>query len=390
MDALAGLINRLKDHFSLNNHRTPLLVASPGRVNLIGEHTDYNGGYALPAAIDKYIVCALSKNELDHCRISSLDMNETFELTLENLEKVNSGSWKNYVIGVVHGLTRKSKNMGNFDLAFCGNIPIGAGLSSSAALENGVACGLNELFELGLSKQTLVEISMAAEHNFAGVKCGMMDQYANMNGRTGHALLIDFSDASSEDIPLQAEGLSFVLINSNVKHQLSDSPYNERKQQCEDGLQALRLNHPETTSLGDCDMLKLEGQREALSDVVFGRCKYVIEENERVLSAVEAIKQNDWTTFGQALFASHIGLSELYEVSCEELDFLVDEAAQFPGVLGSRMMGGGFGGCTINLVKSEVAGEFEKHIQQAYQQQFDHEVTIIPIQISSGTHVIEE
>lgn len=389
MDALDSLINRLREHKDRGFKQNPLLIASPGRVNLIGEHTDYNGGYALPAAIDKYIVCGFATNDLNHCRISALDMNESFDLELDIMQKADEGSWKNYVVGVIHGIQAAGKKLKNFDLAFCGNIPIGAGLSSSAALENGVASGINELFNLGLTRQDIVEISVKAEHDFAGVQCGMMDQFANMNGRKGHALLIDFSDMSSLDIPLDLEGLCLVLINSNVNHQLSDSPYNERKQQCIDGLQILRKKYPELTSLSDSTIALLDEVRAEMPKLVYNRCKFVIEENARVIHAAEAVKQNDWPSMGKDLLASHAGLRNLYEVSCEELDFLVAEASNFNGVLGSRMMGGGFGGCTINLVEEKHAPAFEEHMTKAFNLQFDHEASIIPIKISAGTQVIE-
>ena len=366
----------------------PLLVASPGRINLIGEHTDYNDGYVLPAAIDKYIIGAFSKSSNKTSSIYSIDLNEGLELNLNNIQRQDSGSWKNYVLGVIAELQKIDRTPGNFNLIFGGDIPIGAGLSSSAALENCVVYGLNELFELGLSKEEMIQISMQAEHNFAGVKCGIMDQFASMNGVEGHAMFLDCRDLSYSQIPIQTEDYQLLLINTNVKHQLADSAYNKRKEECNEGLAIIQNEFPKVNSLRDVDLQHLNRIKDNMPETVYKRCHYVIEENARVAASKSAIEKKDWKKFGELLFASHDGLKNLYEVSCRELDFLVDKAKENPAVIGSRMMGGGFGGCTLNLAQKNRTTEFIEKVAQDYLLEFGTTVNFYPVNISNGTQII--
>lgn len=382
------LITRMRSAFEQQFKQKPLMIASPGRINLIGEHTDYNGGLVFPATIDKYIVCALSKSDWGYCRIYALDLDESFDLDLSKLEKQESGSWKNYIIGVIYGLLKKGAKVDNFNLVFGGNIPMGAGLSSSAALENGIVYGLNELFELGLSKNEIMNISITAEHDFAGVNCGIMDQFANLHGKSENAILLDCSDLSFQHIPIQLDDYQFLLINTNVKHQLSDSPYNQRKLACKTGLQVLQNQFPQLKSLSEADLGQLNSVKDRLSEEVYNRCLYVIEENKRVVSSKIALENKDWQSFGELLFASHKGLSSLYEVSCPELDFLVDLAKKDPSVMGSRMMGGGFGGCTINLIKKDNIDSFISKVETEYQNRFGFSISTYPVNISNGTQII--
>ena len=383
------LASHIKSVFEERFEQMPLLIASPGRINLIGEHTDYNKGLVFPATIDKYIVSALAASERSSCRVYALDLDETLDINLSNLEKQEPGSWKNYVIGVVSGIQNAGAQIGNFDFAFCGNIPIGAGLSSSAALENNVVFGLNELFSLGLSKEEMIRISVKAEHEFAGVECGIMDQFANLNGMAGHALFLDCADLSYQLVPIELEDYQLLLINTNVKHQLRDSQYNQRKTECKKGFDLLRSQHPDLKSLSDANLGQLRGLKEEMPALVYRRCLYVIEENERVRAARTAVENKHWQALGELLFASHSGLRNLYEVSCAELDLIVDLAVNHDAVIGSRMIGGGFGGCTLNLIQKDGLDDFVSAVELAYQSKFGRSVSTYSVRISNGTHVIE-
>ncbi len=382
------LFEHIKSAFEKRYKEQPILVASPGRINLIGEHTDYNSGFVFPASINKYIVCALSKSDREFSQVYSIDMDEEVDIDLQKITKQKSGSWQNYILGVINELNKRGKKPANFNLVFGGNIPIGAGLSSSAALENSVVFGLNELFELGFSKEDMILISMDAEHNFAGVKCGIMDQFSSMNGEAGHALFLDCEDLSYEQLPIQLDDYQLVLINTNVKHKLADSAYNKRKEECIEGLRILQNKFPRLHSLRDADIEQLYSLKEEIPSIIYQRCLYVIEENERVKAAKTAIENKQWQIFGQLLFASHRGLQYLYEVSCSELDFLVERAKNHESVIGSRMMGGGFGGCTLNLIRKNGVGEFTNGIAKEYYQQFNQSVAVYPVHISDGTRLV--
>ncbi len=382
------LFEYIKSAFEKRYKEQPILIASPGRINLIGEHTDYNKGFVFPASIDKHIVCALSKSDKEFSQAYSIDMDEEMDIDLQNITKQEAGTWKNYVLGVINELHKRGKKPANFNLVFGGNIPIGAGLSSSAALENSIVFGLNKLFGLGLTKEEMVLISMKAEHNFAGVKCGIMDQFSSMNGKAGHALFLDCKDLSYEQVPIQLDDYQLVLINTNIKHKLADSAYNKRKEECNEGLAILQNKFPQLHSLRDADIEQLNSLKEEIPSVIYQRCLYVIEENKRVKAAKTAIENKQWQVFGQLLFASHHGLQYLYEVSCSELDFLVERAKKHKAVIGSRMMGGGFGGCTLNLIRKNGVGEFTNAIAKEYYQQFNQSVAIYPVHISDGTRIV--
>ena len=382
------LAENIRSLFKKRFNKNPLLVASPGRINLIGEHTDYNEGYVFPAAIDKYIIGAFSKSDGDYSHIYSMDMNEETNVDLNNLKKQEPGSWKNYVFGIFDELHKRGLRLGNVNLVFGGDIPPGAGLSSSAALENCIVFGLNELFKLGLTKDEMVQISMLAEHNFAGVKCGIMDQFASMIGISDHAMFLDCRDLSYSQILIHAEDYQLILINSNVKHQLADSVYNKRKEECYEGLTIMQNDLPQVNSLRDISLDQLNNMKDKIPEVIFRRCQYIIEENERVEASKTAIKNKKWEIFGQLLYASHHGLQYLYEVSCNELDFLVEQAKEHPDVFGSRMMGGGFGGCTLNLIKKDKATEFIDQVAQKYLVEFGTAIDVYQVNISNGTHIL--
>ena len=361
----------------------PLKIFSPGRLNIIGEHTDYNDGFVFPAAIDKGIYATFGLSDTSLCEVHALDMEERFEFDLNEIAPLPRVGWENYILGVVHGIMAKGKIIKPFRLIFGGNIPEGAGLSSSAALENAVVFGLNELFGLGLSKEEMILISQRAEHEFVGVKCGIMDQFASMFGQKNKALLLDCRNISARTFPIDLKDYQILLINTNVKHSLSDSAYNKRREVCEKVAALLGVK-----ALRDANLKELSAISFELSDEEFQMARYVIEENERTLAASQAMKADDIASLGKLIYASHHGLQHQYKVSCEELDFLVDLTKEEPDIAGSRMMGGGFGGCTINIIKKNVVERFAKKASAAYKEKFGRECSIYQVAISDGTHTM--
>ena len=339
------LINTIKNTFKKKFQSEPVMIFSPGRINIIGEHTDYNDGFVFPAAVDKGIVAALGKNNTDTSIALAVDKNETIKIDLNNIKPSTEGSWGNYVLGVVAEIQNRSKTIGNFNLAFGGDILGGAGMSSSAALENSVVFGLNELFNLGLSKEDMILISQKAEHNYVGVKCGIMDQYASMFGVKNHALLLDCRTVKSKAYKIDFKNYELILINTNVKHSLSDSAYNDRRSVCESVAEMLKVK-----ALRDATEYDLETVKDKVTVENYQKALYVIQENNRAIKASKAIENNDLEALGTLIYQSHHGLQHQYKVSCEELDFLVEQSKLNGHVLGARMMGGGFGGCTINLI----------------------------------------
>ncbi|SEJ28307.1 galactokinase [Cyclobacterium xiamenense] len=361
----------------------PLLIRSPGRINLIGEHTDYNEGFVLPAAIDKYIYLGFAKNASGTCRIYSLDFEEEQIFTLEELKPRNG--WINFVMGVAAQFVGAGYVLEGFDCVFGGDIPIGAGLSSSAALENGVGLGLSELFALRIEKLDLVRYSQQAEHDFAGVKCGIMDMFASMMGKKEQALRLDCRSLDFAYFPVDLGNYQWLLCDSGVSHSLADSAYNKRREECRQGVALVQAHHPNVSSLRDVDAEQLKLLKDQLPGTVFRRCSYVIQENERVIQSCEALEQNDLDRFGAYLYRSHEGLSQDYEVSCPELDFLVDFTRDLSEVAGSRMMGGGFGGCTLNLVKKSASQFFTEKISAAYQNRFGIQLKAYEVNVVDGT-----
>lgn len=367
----------------------PLLVNSPGRVNLIGEHTDYNEGYVLPAAIDKSIVIAIAANNLNCCRLYSTDYGEYAEFDLNELQP-SQISWANYILGVASQFQQAGYAISGFDCVFGGDIPIGAGLSSSAALECGIALALNELYELMISRQQLIKYAQKAEHEFAGVQCGIMDQFASMMGKKEHAIQLDCRSLEYQYFPLSLGDYQILLLDTQVKHSLASSEYNTRRNECEQGVGMLQLGYPEITSLRDVSPPLLMAVQNIMDPVVYKRCMFILKENERLLEGCNLLKQGDIEGFGALMYASHAGLSSMYEVSCEELDFLVSFTMDKNFVAGARMMGGGFGGCTINLVKTDQAETFMENISQAYEGKFGVPLKSYKVTISEGTKVLKE
>ncbi len=366
---------------------TPLLVRSPGRVNLIGEHTDYNQGLVLPAAIDKNIVVAIGKREDNTIQLRALDQQESFQIDLGALER-SPLLWPDYILGVVQQLQQRGHRMAGFNLVFGGDIPQGAGLSSSAALECATAFALNELFDLGISRLDIALTAQAAENEFVGVKCGLMDQFASVFGQEQRLIKLDCADFSYEYIPFNNPELRIVLFDTQVKHSLASSAYNERREQCERGVALIQHHHPHVKSLRDATIEQLDEHVKPVDAIVYDRCHYVVSEIKRLQDGCDDLKKGDFATFGKRMFETHDGLQLLYEVSCDELDILVDLVRDNDAVLGARMMGGGFGGCTINLVKVDQVQSVVKTVTAAYNEKTGRTTQAYIANISAGTNVI--
>ena len=373
----------------LENFKPELTVDSPGRINIIGEHVDYNMGYVLPTAIEKKIIFKFQKNGSDKiCHVYSKGYNTGFELSLDKLEK-SKIEWENYILGVLNEISKRTDKLKGFDCTLESHVPIGSGVSSSAALECGLAFGLNEMFDLGLTKMDIVELSQAAEHTYAGTKCGIMDQFASVMSKEGHVILLDCESLDYSYIPIQIKPYKIVLLNTNVSHNLASGEYNVRRAQCEEGVAVLQKKYPEVKSLRNATMDMLNEVRNELDETVYSRCSYIIQEKTRVLQAVEALKANNLKRVGELLYETHDGLSEMYEVSCPELDFLVAFSKKYDSVLGARMMGGGFGGCTINLVHEDAIEEFVKAASAAYENECKLKLTWFEASPSEGTSIVK-
>lgn len=362
-----------------------VLSVSPGRINLIGEHTDYNDGFVLPGAIDKKVTFLLAKNGMaDTCRVHSLDMKQSIEFSLKDLNPNPAGGWQNYIIGVAAELQVNGAKLQGFDATFEGDIPLGAGLSSSAALECSLATGLNTLFELGFSQIELIKISQMAEHHYAGVKCGIMDQFASVMGKKNQVFRLDCRTLAYDHFPLDLEDYQLLLLDTCVEHSLGGSAYNERRNQCEAGVKLLKNIYPDILNLRDINPEQLAQHQGIMSETVYNRCLHVVNENERVNLTCQALTDHDMPLLGKLLYQSHDSLSNLYEVSCPELDFLVDYTRNIDTVLGARMMGGGFGGCTLNLLLSSEKDHFVEAISEAYFKQYGIHLKAYAVSLEDG------
>jgi len=362
------MIQETREQFIHLFEKEPLMVVSPGRINLIGEHTDYNDGFVLPAAIDKKIVYAIALNNTRQCNAHAVFTNETVSFQLDDVKP--TPGWINYLMGVVYQLQEQGLEVQGFDCVLAGDIPVGAGMSSSAAVEGGLVAALDHIFKYGLDRMDMALIGQKAEHTFPGVQCGIMDQFANLHGKKDQVMLLDCRDLSYTYYPFNFPDQKIVLCNSMVHHSLASSEYNVRRRQCEDGVKVLQETYPQVQSLRDAGMQMLDAVKDRLDELVYKRCAYVIAEIARVQQACIYLRQGKLAEFGKLMYETHEGLSRLYEVSCPELDFLVELARQRPEVAGARVMGGGFGGCTINLVKADKVEEYTAFIQERYQQQF--------------------
>lgn len=364
--------------FSERFGTTPVFYASSGRINLIGEHTDYNGGFVFPGAIDKYIMAAINVNGTDKVRVYSADLKEYSEFGLQE-DEAPQQQWARYIFGVCREVIKRGFTVKGFDTVFAGNVPLGAGLSSSAALESCFAFAMNDMFnENKIDKFELAKIGQSTEHNYCGVNCGIMDQFASVFGKKNCLMRLDCRSLEYEYFPFDPQGYRLVLLNSKVKHELVDSPYNKRRASCERVAHMLGVE-----TLRDATMEMLDAKRDEIGEEDYKRAKYVIGEKQRVLDVCDALERGDYETVGERMYETHYGLSRDYEVSCEELDYLNDIAKEC-GVTGSRIMGGGFGGCTINLVKEDLYDHFVAVAREKFNAKYGHEPVVIDVVISDG------
>lgn len=375
--------NRVSQKFVELYGEGATLYTSPGRINLIGEHTDYNGGFVFPGAVDKGIVAAIRLNGTDKVRAFALDLNESAEFGLNEQDKP-AQSWACYIFGVCREIIKRGGVIGGFDTVFAGDVPLGAGMSSSAALESTFAFALNQLYNLGIEKFELARIGQSTEHNYCGVKCGIMDQFASVHGKAGHLMRLDCRSMEYSYFPFDPtkHGYRLMLVNSCVKHELVGSPYNDRRASCERVAAILGQEF-----LRGATMEQLESIKDQISEEDYLRARYVIGEEQRVLDVCDALERDDYQTVGERMYQTHWGMSRDYEVSCEELDFLVT-IAEHCGVTGSRIMGGGFGGCTINLVKEELYDNFVKTVTEQFAEKYGHKPEIYPVVISDGSRIL--
>lgn len=360
------------------------VYASPGRINIIGEHTDYNGGFVLPGAVDKGMIAELKFNGSAKCRLYSIDLKESSEFGLDE-QDAPAEHWAKYIFGVCREIIKRGGKIQCFDSTFAGDVPLGAGMSSSAALESTYAFALNDMCKLGIPSMELAKIGQATEHNYVGVKCGIMDQFASIHGKAGHLMRLDCKTGEFAYVPFdpEAHGYKVCLVDSCVKHALVGSPYNRRRESCERAVKAIQVKHPEVEFLRDAKMEWLEEVIGEITQEDYIRAEYAIGEVDRLLKACEAMEKGDYVTVGRKMYGTHIGMSVLYEVSCEELDF-VNEVAKECGVTGSRVMGGGFGGCTINIVPIDKYDTFVSTVQGKYREKFGINCKIYPVIISDG------
>jgi len=365
----------------------PILVKSPGRINIIGEHTDYNGGLVMPAAIDKAIYVAISQRDDNEIHLFSENYQEKY---CGNIKKVKKSdvAWANYILGVVDGLLKRGFTLSGFNLYIYGDVPLGAGLSSSAAIECATAYALSQMHQLLVSNMDLALIAQKAEHEFAGVNCGIMDQFTSVFGKQDYAMMLDCRSLAHEYIPLKLDGYKLVLLNTNVRHSLSDSAYNDRRAQCEQGVAWIKAHHPSVEFLRDADEEMLLAYVKPKSIETYTKCSYVVAEIARVKKAATALKVGDLKELGKLMFQTHEGLSKAYEVSCKELDFLVEQVKGLDDVLGARMMGGGFGGCTINIVKDEVIDALIEKVSKHYHEKFGLSLSAYVVQTANGSETI--
>ena len=376
-------INLVKKAFADHFEGNCAVYASPGRINLIGEHTDYNGGFVFPGAVDCGIVAAILPNGLDKVRAYSIDMDESAEFGL-NEEDAPEQGWAKYIFGVCREMAKLGVEVKGFDCTFAGDVPLGAGMSSSAALESTFAFALNELFAEGkIDKFALAKVGQMTEHHYVGVNCGIMDQFASVFGKKGNLMRLDCRSMEFEYFPFDPQGYKLLLVNSVVKHELVDSPYNKRRESCERVAKTLGIE-----TLRDAEFDDLERVKGDISEEDYKRAKYVIGEKQRVLDVCDALIKGDYETVGARMYQTHWGMSKDYEVSCEELDFLA-ELAEKCGVTGSRIMGGGFGGCTINLVKEELYDNFVATAKKEFAAKYGHEPKIYDVVISDGSRRLE-
>ncbi|MBC7652823.1 MAG: galactokinase [Deinococcales bacterium] len=380
MQNASQVVHSFKEHFSTDYR----VFFSPGRINLIGEHIDYNDGFVLPAAINKGIWFAIAPNNTNTANFIAADNNEQFSIKLSEIK--NIAGWKSYVLGVLYILQKKQYIVNGFDCVFGGNVPQGAGLSSSAALETGLLYALNQLFNLNITTLQLAKFAQMAEHAYPGTKCGIMDMFASLHGKKDHCILLDCTTLSFEYFPLLLTDYEWVLINSNVEHSLNDGAYNNRREVATEALSLFQSINKNITSYRNIVPAIIEQFKYALSEEEFKRSLYITQEIERVQLAAAYLKNGNVPEFGKLMYKTHDGLSNLYQVSCVELDYLVAQAKLHNGVIGARLMGGGFGGCTINLIEKKQRDNIIINITTAYKNTFNIQPEVYVVESSDGTH----
>jgi len=363
----------------------PIVVRSPGRINIIGEHTDYNEGFVLPAAIDKAAYLAIALRDDDEIHLVAADLNEKFSISLNELKPVSDISWPNYILGSVAQFIKKGIALKGFNAVLMSDVPIGAGLSSSAAVECATTFALNELMHANLEKLEMVKMSQIAEHEYAGVMCGIMDQFASMMGKEGYVMKLDCRSLQYDYVPFKLEGIKILLLDTNVKHSLASSEYNTRRTECSQAVTWIKEHEPQVKSLRDVTEEMLDKYVLIKDKLVDMRSRFIVQEINRLQRACEDLLKGDIQALGRKMFATHDGLSKMYEVSCDELDYLVEFVRNNDAVVGARMMGGGFGGCTINLVKEEAVGALIKDISAQYLKHFGKKPDAYLVSISDGT-----
>jgi galactokinase len=383
MNTLENIASAFRDKFSSQ----PLLVQGCGRINIIGEHTDYNEGFVLPASINKYIYFAIAENGTNECHFHALDINDSYQFSLDNIKKSDKG-WANYLMGILDQLQQEDILLEGVDVVFGGDLPIGSGMSSSAALEAGFALGICSLFNLQKSRQELAQLAHRSSNNFLGIPSGIMDQFASLLGQRGQAIKLDCRSLQYEYVQLDLKDYELLLINTGVSHALANSAYKDRVRECREGAEAVAQKFEGIQSLRDVSLEQLEACREDMTAVVYQRCRYVIEENERLHQALHLLTNGEMEALGELLLRTHEGLSKAYEVSCRELDFLVELAKGHEGVAGARMMGGGFGGCTLNLVKKSAKEDFLKYVKKEYYRAFSIQAEHYELEIVDGTDIV--
>jgi galactokinase len=380
------LLNKFRKLFNCE----PIIVRSPGRINIIGEHTDYNEGFVLPAAIDKAAYLAISLRNDDLIHLMAQDLNENFSVHLKDLQPVGDVSWPNYILGAVAQFQKKGVALKGFNAILTSDVPIGAGLSSSAAVECATTFALNKLLNTGFEKVEMVKMAQKSEHEFAGVMCGIMDQFASMMGKEDHVIKIDCRSLEYDYVPFKLEGIKILLLDTNVKHSLASSEYNTRRRECEQAVAWVREQEPQVHSLRDVTEEMLDKYVAPKDKLIDMRARFIVQEISRLLKGCEDLQRGDINALGEKMFVTHDGLSNKYAVSCDELDFLVDFVRNNEVVIGARMMGGGFGGCTINLVKEEAVQGLIKEISVKYLEHTGKDLTPYIVSISDGTSVIFE
>ncbi|MFT4153847.1 galactokinase [Parafilimonas sp.] len=379
--------DRIERLFRQMHHADPLIVRVPGRINLIGEHTDYNNGFVLPAAIDKTIYVAVNKRNDNKIHLHAEEYNENYIADIEKLRQ-QKFNWTSYVLGVVEQLLKSNYPVTGFNIVIDGDVPVGAGMASSAAIECATVFALSGLFDLGISRVDMVKIAHKAEQEFVGLQCGIMDMFSSMFGKKDHVICLDCRSCEYEYFPFKQDGVKIVLLNSSIRHSLAFSEYNNRRKECEEGVALIQQHHPQVQSLRDVNIEMLD-KHVAHNKTVYNRCRFVVEENGRLLAGCVDLQKNDIHAFGKKMYATHKGLSKLFEVSCAELDILVELVKNNPGVIGTRMMGGGFGGCTINIVKEDSVEELIYDVRASYREKTGLNLSAYMASIEDGACIAE-